>query len=107
MDTKTYGGVTAKDVIVFQTKIMMGAQFGRIVWAREHKEINLENSQNEILAACLRIGWNDAFRHTSAMRIGGRFWRGSRSCFGWFDCGRCGGAVSKRGLLSPPSFPHF
>ena len=65
MDTKTYGGVTAKDIIVFQSKIMMGAQFGRIVWAREHKAENIENCQNEILIACLRIGWNDAFRHTS------------------------------------------
>lgn len=49
MDTKTYGGVTAKDVIVFQTKIMMGAQFGRIMWAREHKSKPLGNRQNEIL----------------------------------------------------------
>lgn len=65
MDTKTYGGVTAKDVIVFQTKIMMGAQFGRIVWARDHKSESLGNRQNEILIACLRISWNDAFRHTS------------------------------------------
>ena len=65
MDTKTYGGVTAKDIIVFQSKIMMGAQFGRIVWAREHKSASLGNRQNEILVACLRIGWNDAFRHTS------------------------------------------
>jgi hypothetical protein len=65
MDTKTYGGVTAKDVIVFQTKIMMGAQFGRIVWARDQKSVPPGNRQNEILVACLRIGWNDAFRHTS------------------------------------------
>ena len=65
MDTKTYGGVTAKDIIVFQSKIMMGAQFGRIVWARDHKSASLGNRQNEILVACLRIGWNDAFRHTS------------------------------------------
>lgn len=78
MDTKTYGGVTAKDVIVFQTKIMMGAQFGRIVWAREHKETNLENSQNEILVACLRIGWNDAFRHTSENEAGINDTKGSK-----------------------------
>ena len=65
MDTNTYGGVTAKDIIVFQTKIMMGAQFGRIVWARDHKSEPLGNRQNEILVVCLRIGWNDAFRHTS------------------------------------------
>ena len=62
MDTKTYGGVTAKDVIVFQTKIMMGAQFGRIVWAREHVSAPLCDRQNTILIACLRIGWNDAFK---------------------------------------------
>ena len=78
MDTKTYGGVTAKDVIVFQTKIMMGAQFGRIVWAREHKAENIENSQNEILIACLRIGWNDAFRHTSENEAGINDTKGSK-----------------------------
>lgn len=70
MDIKTYGGVTAKDIIVFQTKIMMGAQFGRIVWAREHKKEDLANRQDEILIACLRMGWNDAFRHTSANEVG-------------------------------------
>ncbi|MBR2966796.1 MAG: hypothetical protein IKC52_04950 [Clostridia bacterium] len=65
MDVGTYGGVGAKEVIIFLTRIMMGAQFGRIVWAREHKAEDLANCQNEILVACLRIGWNDAFRHTS------------------------------------------
>lgn len=78
MDHRSYGGVTAKDVIGFQTKIMMGAQFGRIVWAREHKKINLENSQNEILVACLRIGWNDAFRHTSENEAGINNTKGSK-----------------------------
>ena len=78
MDTKTYGGVTAKDVIVFQTKIMMGAQFGRIVWAREHKAEDLQKSQNEILVACLRIGWNDAFRHTSENEAGINDTKGSK-----------------------------
>lgn len=48
----------------------MGAQFGRIVWAREHKAEDLANCQNEILVACLRIGWNDAFRHTSENEVG-------------------------------------
>jgi hypothetical protein len=79
MDTKTYGGVTAKDVIVFQTKIMMGAQFGRIVWAREQESENIGNRQNEILIACLRIGWNDAFRHTSENEDGINDTKGSKS----------------------------
>ena len=65
MDSKQYGGVGAKEVIVFQTKILMGAQFGRIMWAKEHKTESLCNSQKEILIACLRNGWSDAFRHTS------------------------------------------
>ena len=78
MDTKTYGGVTAKDIIVFQSKIMMGAQFGRIVWAREHKSASLGNRQNEILIACLRIGWNDAFRHTSENEAGINDTKGSK-----------------------------
>lgn len=70
MDHKQYGGVSAKDVIVFQTKIMMGTQFGRIIWAREHKSEDLGNSRDEILIACLRMGWNDAFRHTSQNESG-------------------------------------
>ena len=65
MDTNAYGGVGAKEVIIFQTKIMMGAQFGRVMYARDNDAIKIEDRQNEILIACLRLGWNDAFRHTS------------------------------------------
>ena len=65
MDCNKYGGVGAKEVIVFQTKIMMGAQFGRILWARDHASDCLAEGQDEMLMACLRMGWNDAFRHTS------------------------------------------
>ena len=54
---ESFGGITLSDVIIFQTQIMMGAQFGRIK--------NPDASQNDILVACLRMGWNDAFRHTS------------------------------------------
>ena len=50
------GGIELKDVITFQTKIMMGAQFGRVKKAQK---------QEDIIVACLRLGWNDAFRHTS------------------------------------------
>lgn len=78
MDNKKYGGVGAKEVIVFQTKIMMGAQFGRIVWAREHKTETLSSRQNEILIACLRMGWNDAFRHTSKNEEGINDTKGKR-----------------------------
>ena len=50
------GGVTIKEVIVFQTQVMMGAQFGRVKARR---------TKDDLLIACLRMGWNDAFRHTS------------------------------------------
>ncbi len=55
-DSLTLGGIDFADVIQFQTKVMMGAQYGRVR--------NATDGQN-IVIACLRIGWNDAFRHTS------------------------------------------
>lgn len=67
--TANYGGVTYKDVIAFQTKILFGRQFGRIAWAKEQGCIS-EDIQNEILVACLRLGWSDAFRHTSKNKDG-------------------------------------
>ena len=53
---KAIGGVEFKDVISFQTRVMFGAQFGRVTHAKKQKDI---------IIACLRVGWNDAFRHTS------------------------------------------
>lgn len=51
------GGITLKEVITFQTQIMLGSQFGRVVAENATKD--------DLLIACLRMGWNDAFRHTS------------------------------------------
>lgn len=51
------GGITAKEVITYQTQIMMGAQFGRVTRKKA--------TAKDIMIACLRMGWNDAFRHTS------------------------------------------
>ena len=56
MCKQSFGGITKKEVIVIQSHIMMGSQFGRVKKAK-----NIE----DIIIACLRIGWNDAFRHTS------------------------------------------
>ena len=50
------GGIEFKHVIIFQTQVMMGSQFKRIKNA---------NNGDDIVIACLRLGWNDAFRHTS------------------------------------------
>ena len=51
-----YGGITFKHVWDFQLRIMMGNQY-----------FNCKNAstQEDIIVACLRLGWNDAFRHTS------------------------------------------
>ncbi len=56
-EMENIGGVGLKEVIYFQTQIMMGSQFNRI--------INKNCTQNDLFVACLRMGWNDAFRHTS------------------------------------------
>lgn len=59
-------GIEFKHVIMFQTQVMMGNQFGRIIWAREQSKGGIkDNLKDEILVACLRMGWNDAFRHVS------------------------------------------
>ena len=63
MEKETIGGVSLKDVIAFQTRILFGNQYGRIM-----KE---DSTQDDLLIACLRIGWNDAFRHVSVNKKDG------------------------------------
>lgn len=58
-NTETIGGISFNDVIAFQTKIMMGVQFGRVMKAKQNRD------SKELIIACLRMGWNDAFRHVS------------------------------------------
>lgn len=53
------GGVSLADIIQFQTRIMFGAQYGRI------EKSKYEKSKDELIIACLRMGWNDAFRHVT------------------------------------------
>lgn len=56
---ETVGGIALCHVIAFQTRILFGAQYGRVERAKKEK------NPEELLLACLRIGWNDAFRHVS------------------------------------------
>lgn len=51
------GNVSFEDVVRFQTKILMGQQY--------EKRIIKANSEEDIIVACLRVAWNDAFRHVS------------------------------------------
>jgi len=54
-----FGGITLDHVIQFQTRILFGAQYGRIELARE------KTCRDQLILACLRMGWNDAFRHVT------------------------------------------
>ena len=58
------GGVTLCDVIKFQTRILFGAQYGRIEYAKNN------NNPDELILACLRVGWTNAFRHASENQKG-------------------------------------
>ena len=55
--------ISYADSIKFQVKIMMGAQYGRILATNSLQDI--DKQKDEIIIACLRMGWNDAFRHVS------------------------------------------
>lgn len=54
-----HGGVTLEHVLAFQIRIMMGNQYPILVEGMK------ENNKKAPVVACLRLGWNDAFRHTS------------------------------------------
>lgn len=59
------GGIAVEDVIKFQTRIMFGAQYGRIEYATKISAQDARKAQDALILACLRIGWNDAFRHVT------------------------------------------
>lgn len=55
----TCGGVSFAHVWAFQIKCMMANQYDALVRALA------EGKKKGVLIACLRLGWNDAFRHVS------------------------------------------
>ena len=55
----SYGGITFKHVWAYQIKCMMANQYNPLVNAIGNGNID------EIIITCLRLGWNDAFRHVS------------------------------------------
>lgn len=59
LENNNIGGISLADVIKFQIRIMFGAQYGRIEKAK------YEKSKDDLIIACLRMGWNDAFRHVT------------------------------------------
>ncbi len=55
-------GVTSTDLAKFQLKIMMANQYDRVLGA---------STEKDIIIACLRVAWNDAFRHVSKNHFDG------------------------------------
>lgn len=105
---ENFGGITLDEVIVFQTQIMMGAQFGRI---KKEKAM-----QEDIIIACLRMGWNDAFRHTSEntkkeehnkkkkdcpsiLELSEKEWRTKKEHFEDYDDFICGNILNQKIVL--------
>ena len=54
-----YGNVNFEHVWKFQIGCMMSNQFPKLVDAISNK------STDDVIVACLRLGWNDAFKHVS------------------------------------------
>ena len=53
------GGVNFEQVWKFQIQCMMSNQFVPLIKAINNK------SQEDVIVSCLRLGWNDAFKHVS------------------------------------------
>lgn len=54
-----YGGINFEHVWAFQLKCMMVNQYSTLVEAVANQDAD------QVIVACLRLGWNDAFRHVS------------------------------------------
>lgn len=54
-----YGKIDFEQVWKFQIGCMMSNQFSALIDAIHN------NNKNDVIAACLRLGWNDAFKHVS------------------------------------------
>ena len=54
-----YGGITFGHVWAYQIKCMMANQYNKLI------EAIAQNDADLIIAVCLRLGWNDAFKHVS------------------------------------------
>ena len=55
----SYGGIEFEHVWAYQIKCMMANQYDRLI------EAIAKNDPDLIIAVCLRLGWNDAFKHVS------------------------------------------
>lgn len=61
------GGIRKTNIITFQTQVMMGAQFTKLkeAQAKAEEDNKLDEACKILIVACLRVAWNDAFRHVT------------------------------------------
>ena len=59
----SFGGIDYGHICSYQIKCMMANQYKEFVSAIEN--YSNKNNVDEIIVTCLRLGWNDAFRHVS------------------------------------------
>ena len=61
------GGIQKTNVITFQTQVMLGAQFAKLkeAQAKAEEDNKLDEACRILIVACLRVAWNDAFRHVT------------------------------------------
>lgn len=62
-----FGGIEFKNIIIFQTQLMMGTHYTKLSEARTifEDEHNVDNACRLLVQVCLRLAWNDAFRHVT------------------------------------------
>ena len=61
------GGIQKTNVTTFQTQVMLGAQFAKLkeAQAKAEEDNKLDEACRILIVACLRVAWNDAFRHVT------------------------------------------
>ena len=63
----SFGGIEFKNIIIFQTQLMMGTHYTKLSEARKifEDEHNADKACELLVQVCLRLAWNDAFRHVT------------------------------------------
>lgn len=59
------GGIELNNIIIFQTQLMMGAQYGKLQEAQKEAKKSCDDACKILVQTCLRLAWNDAFRHVT------------------------------------------
>jgi len=64
------GGIEFNNIVIFQTQLMMGAQYQKLKDAQKKSKESYDDACKILVQACLRLAWNDAFRHVTENQDG-------------------------------------